>query len=156
MALIFETYLKLDKLQCKCNFNRNEVFLLNIDNFEPNQIFLYLRGGYMMHFETTCHVSHVTCHVQHVTFQPIPNLTSYGPANFLIMFTTPYHVSCVPCHKSGVTCHLSLVRCHMSGVTCHNFFLFFFNKVVEFVCVGSVIDGAYPVLFLDFLLLKTP
>ena len=133
VSLPLGTLLKLVKLQCKSYFNRNQVLLLMIDNFETNQIVLYLRGGYMMNLETTCHVSHVTCQVQHVTFQPFPNRKSYGPANCLIMFTIPYHVSCVPYHMSGVTCHLSLVTCHlslvtchMSGVTCHNFFLLFF------------------------------
>ena len=74
VALMFETFLKLGKLQCKCNFNRNEGLLLNIDNFEPNQKISYLRGGYMMHFKTTCHVSHVTCHVTGVAchFSTIP------------------------------------------------------------------------------------
>ena len=49
-SLVFETCLKLCKLQWKSNFNRNEVHLLMIENFESNQIFLYLPGGYMMHF----------------------------------------------------------------------------------------------------------
>ena len=66
--LVFETCLKLSKLQCKSNFIRNSVLLLTIDNFENNQIVLYLQGGYMMHLETTCHVSHVTCQVKHVIF----------------------------------------------------------------------------------------
>ena len=95
----------------------------------------------MMHFETTCHVSHVTCQVQHVTFQQFPNLKSYGPENFLIMFTTPYHVSCLPCHLSGVTFHLSLVRCHMSGVICHNFFSFFFTKLWSWFVQGLLSMG---------------
>ena len=112
-ALVFETFLKMGKLQFKSNFNRNKVLLLMIDNFETNLIVLYLQGKYMKHLETTCHVSRVTCQVQHVTFQPFPNRKSYGPANGLIMFTTQYHVSCVPCHMSGITCHLSLVTCHM-------------------------------------------
>ena len=136
-TLVFETCLKLGKLQCKSNFNRNQVLLLTIDNFETNQIVLYLLGGYIMHLETTCHVSHVTCH-----FLTIPK---------------PYHhVSCVPYHMSDVTFHLSLVMYHISGVTYHTFFLlFFFQKVVELVGGGSVINGAYPVQFLDFFLLKT-
>ena len=66
-TLVFEAFLKLGKLQCKSYFNKNEVLLMTIDNFETNQIVLYLRGGYMMHLETTCHVSHVTCHMTHVT-----------------------------------------------------------------------------------------
>ena len=38
------------KLQCKSNFNRNYVLLLMIENFETNQIVLYLPEGYMIHF----------------------------------------------------------------------------------------------------------
>ena len=74
MSLMLETFLKLGKLQCKSIINRNEVLFLNIDNFEPNQIVLYLQGGYMMHLETTCHVSHVTCHMSGVAchFSTIP------------------------------------------------------------------------------------
>ena len=109
----------------------------------------------MMHFETTCHVSHVTCQVQHVSFQSFPHLKSYGPANFLIMFTTPYHVSCVPCHMSGVTCHLSLVRCHMSGVTCKTFFfLFSVTKWWSLFVQGMLLMGPTPSSFQTFLLLK--
>ena len=37
-TLVFETFLKLGKLQCKSNFNRNEVLLLMIDYFEIIQI----------------------------------------------------------------------------------------------------------------------
>ena len=62
-TLVFETCLKLGKLKCTSNFNRNYVLLLTIDNFETNQIVFYLRAGYIMHLETTCHVSHVTCQV---------------------------------------------------------------------------------------------
>ena len=58
-TLLFETCVKLGKLQCKSNFNRNKLLLL--DNFETNPIVLYLRGGYIMHLETTCHMSHVRC-----------------------------------------------------------------------------------------------
>ena len=36
--LVFKTFLKLGKLQCKSNFNRNEVLLLMIENFETIQI----------------------------------------------------------------------------------------------------------------------
>ena len=43
IALVFETCLKLGKLQCKLNFNRNLVLLLTIDNFKTNQIVLYLQ-----------------------------------------------------------------------------------------------------------------
>ena len=32
------------------------------EHIEPNQIVLYLSVGYMMHLETTWHVSDVTCH----------------------------------------------------------------------------------------------
>ena len=36
--IFHHTCLKLGKLQCKSNFNRNEVLFLKVDNFEPNQI----------------------------------------------------------------------------------------------------------------------
>ena len=39
-----------------------------VEHIETTQIvFIYARG-YMIHLETTCHVSHVTCQVSHVTF----------------------------------------------------------------------------------------
>ena len=41
-------------------------------------------------------------------------------------------------------CHLSRVMCHM---TCVTFSIFFPDKVVELVCKGSVINGAYLVQF---------
>ena len=37
-TLEFETNLKLGKLQCKSNFNKNKVLLLLIENFKTNQI----------------------------------------------------------------------------------------------------------------------
>ena len=48
---------------------------------------------------------------------------------------------------SGVRCHVSRVTCQVSRVR-HNFFLLFLDKVVELVGEGSVINGAYPVLFI--------
>ena len=74
------------------------------------------------------------------------------------------HVSCVMCHVSHVTCHMSHVTCHLSRLTFHMiFFILFcsekkiekkshlniFDKMVELVGGGSVINGAYPVLFLS-------
>ena len=65
----------------------------------------------------------------------------------------------VICHVSRVMCHMSRITCHMSRVTCHMskyffFFTFFFfnslkkfNKGLELVGGGSVINGAYPVKF---------
>ena len=56
------------------------------------------------------------------------------------------------CHVSRVMCHVSCVLCHVSPVT--YFFLFKkgkksgqqkFDKVVELVGGGSIINGAYPV-----------
>ena len=44
-TLVFETCLKLGKLQCKYIFTRNEVLLLMIENFETNQIVLCVPGG---------------------------------------------------------------------------------------------------------------
>ena len=42
--LVFETFLKCDKLQCKLTFNQKQVFLLMIEHIETNQIVLYLPG----------------------------------------------------------------------------------------------------------------
>ena len=54
----------------------------------------------------------------------------------------PPHVTC---NLSLVTCHVSNVICHVSHVTCHMFFFvcFFWDKVLEIIGVGSVINGAY-------------
>ena len=41
-SLVFETFLKLGKLQCKFNFKRNEVLLLRIENY-PNS-FIFVSG----------------------------------------------------------------------------------------------------------------
>ena len=82
LALVFETFLKLGKLQCKSSFNINEVLLLMIKDFETIQIVKYFPEGCMMDFETTCYVSRVTCHVSLVTFQPFPNRKSQGPEIF--------------------------------------------------------------------------
>ena len=71
--LMFETFMKCGKLQCNYNLNRNEVCVVMIEHIEINQIASYQSGGYMMHLETTRHVSHVTCQVSHVTVQPLPN-----------------------------------------------------------------------------------
>ena len=51
--------------------------------------------------------------------------------------------SSVKRHMSCVMCYLSLVPCHLSHETCHMSFLF--DKVMELVGGGSVINGAYPV-----------
>ena len=48
------------------------------------------------------------------------------------------------CHVSRVTCHVSRVTCHVSRV---RFFFFFFDKVVELIGGGSVINGATPSSF---------
>ena len=48
---------------------------------------------------------------------------------------------------SRVTCHVSRVMCHVSRVTCHMshvFFFVFFDKLVELIGGGSVINGATP------------
>ena len=75
-SLMFETFMKCGKLQCKSNLNRNEVRLVMLEHIETNQIVSYLSGGYMMHLETTWHVSHITCQVSHLTLQPLPNCKS--------------------------------------------------------------------------------
>ena len=57
------------------------------------------------------------------------------------------------CHMSHVTCHMSRVRCHVSGIMCQvscvrcHMSIFFPDKVVELVSLGSVINGAYLVQF---------
>ena len=58
---------------------------------------------------------------------------------FESMFTpTMSHMSNARCHMSGVTCHVSCVMCQV-----------FFDKVMELVGGGSVINGAYRVLNKD-------
>ena len=48
---------------------KKTVCLLMIEHIETNHVssFIFARG-YMIHLESTCHVSHVTCKVSHVTF----------------------------------------------------------------------------------------
>ena len=74
----------------------------------------------------------------------LPNRMSQGP-EMLRKCSPPFmcHMSHVMCHMSRVTCHVSHVACHMSHVTCH----IFFDKVVNHIGGGSVINGAYPVQF---------
>ena len=70
------------------------------------------------------------CYLSHTLFPPFPNRKSYGPE----MFT-----KCSPhpmCHWSSVTCHLPPVTFQIQ-----------FNKVMELVCGGSVINRAYPSTF---------
>ena len=43
-TLVFETFLKCGKLQCKSIFNKKKVCLLMIEHIESNQIVLYLPG----------------------------------------------------------------------------------------------------------------
>ena len=117
-ALVSEKFLKLCKLHCKSNFNRIEVVLLMIDNFETNRIVIYLRGGYMMHLKSTCHVSCIRCRMS--LFNHSQTVRSRDQQIFSLCL--PHHTMC---HVSSVRCHLSLVMCHMSGVTCP-FFPFFF------------------------------
>ena len=69
-------------------------------------------------------------------------------------------MSHITCNMSHVMCQLSRVRCHVSGVTCNHFFLFFFSsffidKVLELVGGGSVINGANPSSFKNYLCLGT-
>ena len=53
------------------------------------------------------------------------------------------------CHMAHVICHMSHDTCHMSLVTCPMSFLNlpFFDKVLELIGGGSVINGAYLVQF---------
>ena len=48
---------------------------------------------------------------------------------------------------AGVTFRVSGVRCHESGVFYSFFSIYFFYKLMELVDGGSVINGAYHVLF---------
>ena len=53
--------------------------------------------------------------------------------------STPNYLSHVLCQVSGVLCQMSCVRCHVSGVKLVS--VFFFDKGVELVGGGSVING---------------
>ena len=53
---------------------------------------------------------------------------------------------------SGVKRHVSCVTCQVSCVQCHNVF---FDKLAEQVGGGSVINGAYPIIFLRALTSST-
>ena len=44
LALAFETHMKLGNLQCKSNFNRNEVLLMMKENIKTNQIGKFCQG----------------------------------------------------------------------------------------------------------------
>ena len=81
----------------------------------------------------------------------LPNMNIIGEAgdSFGTTSLTP-----VSCHLSPVTCHMSHVTCDMSHVTCHlncsiqkikKIIINQTYKVVELVCGGFVINGAYPV-----------
>ena len=120
--------MKLGKLQCKSNFNKNYVLLLMIENFESNQIVLYFTRGYMMHLESTCHVSNVmcqmscvTCHVSCVScHMSVFSHSKTVRARDLQFSHNIHHTLCVLCHMSGVTCQVSHVTCNVSHVTCLN------------------------------------
>ena len=115
---MFETFLKCGKLQCKSNFNRNEVCLVIIEHIETNQIVPYLSGGYMMHLGTTwhvtCHVSSVTCHM---SLYSLYQTVRARDLQFSHVFIIPY--------VSSVTCQVSHVTYHVSYVT-HNVLHFLF------------------------------
>ena len=70
-------------------------------------------------------------------------------------------MSHIMCNMSHVMCQLSRVRCHVSGVTCHHIFFsffsssFFIDKVLVLVGGGSVINGATPSSFKNYLCLGT-
>ena len=67
---------------------------------------------------------------------------------------TPHNMSHVMCYMSCVTCHMSHVTCHMSCVTCHNVFLCFFvflDNMVKLIGRGCVINGAYLVQFVLYI-----
>ena len=94
-----------------------------------------------------------------------------GRARELQFWENDHPTLCVTCHLSCVTCHLSHITCNLSRVKKKTKqkkkllkkrntkkIKFFYlekklDKVVELVGGGSVINGAYPVLFmLDFML----
>ena len=58
-------------------------------------------------------------------------------------------MSGVMCHISCVRCQVSGIKCQVPGFMCQIFFLFFFYKLVGLVGGGSVINGAYPVYFIN-------
>ena len=83
-------------------------------------------------------------HIGRLRFFPVCGISSWNFERMLTpnhMSHVTYDMSCVMCQVSGVTCQVLRVRCHMS------FFLLllFFDKVVELVGGGSVINGAYPI-----------
>ena len=142
---MFETCLKLGKLQGKYNFNRNEVLFLMKENLETNQIVLCFPDGYMMHSETTCTpfwypytiyvplsfpklyiINNIT------TYISIFNLSQTVGARDLNFWHNDNNTSFVNCPVSHVRCHMSIVKCH----------LYLLLKLGDLVIVGSVISGA--------------
>ena len=83
--------------------------------------------------------------VQNLQATVYPKLEDLGTWSFERLFT-PYNVSHVTCHMSGVMCQVSGVKCQGSCVLCQIKFCWF-DKFVELVGWGSVINEAYPVLF---------
>ena len=153
MSLVFEKCMKLGNLQCKSNFNRNEVLLLMIENIKTIQIGKFCKGEKnalkkYLHFffctlsplvgqvfpksiEKYCLLSipiPLKCH-----FSIIPKPHELGTWNFEKIITIHY-VSCVLCHMSDDTCHLSHVTCHI-----------FLYKGGKLFCWGSAINEGYPV-----------
>ena len=55
------------------------------------------------------------------------------------------HLSCVTCYVLPVMCPVSPVMCHLSHEEIMKKILKKMDKVVELVCGGSLINGAYPV-----------
>ena len=144
------------KLQCISKINRNQAILLMIENFETNQMVLYLPVGYTMHLETTCTflwypytigvplcpqsyrkkiVYHQYCYLLNVTFQPLPNRKSQGPK--LLSNYSPYPI----CHVSLVTYHMSRVTCNVSYFSIN---IFFFKQFwSKSVCMLSTEPSLY-------------
>ena len=125
---MFETCLKLCKLQCKSNFEKNQVLLLMIENFEINQM---VRGNVWSTFKPPkllfgpltphlcpCHPPRYTKRVSIInTVTSQMSLFNHSltiRARDLKCLHYVHNVSCVPCHMSGVTCHVSHVNCPMS------------------------------------------
>ena len=110
-SLVFETYLKLGKLQCNSNFNRNELSLLMKEIIKPNYIV-------NLHF---CPLSPPLCHVfpklqKNIAYKQYMSLFNHvktARARGLTFWDSINHTLCVICPVSPVRCQVSLVSYHM-------------------------------------------
>ena len=101
-----------------------------------------------------CHVTHAICHMSGVRCQmsgvrcQVSIVTCQLPPNHKTQRAEILREGSPPptCHMSPVTYHMSCVTCHVSHVT---YFISFFSNVMKLFGGGSVINGAYPVLFIQ-------